>query len=123
MTPLPPRPRVRPAPPAPTAPQTSHQPSPSEVAEEAPGAAGASDDANWRIERLVAGRWYAIGGALIVTIGVALFFKLALDRGWLTFSPAARCLAGAAFGLVMLGAGEWLRRRRETIAGVFRSQL
>ncbi len=69
------------------------------------------EDEKWRIERLVAGRWYAIAGALIVTVGVALLFKLALDRGWLSFSPTARCLAGAAFGLAMLGIGEWLRRR------------
>ncbi|GJQ30757.1 MAG: hypothetical protein HBSAPP03_26410 [Phycisphaerae bacterium] len=63
------------------------------------------------LERLIGGRWYAVLGALAVVVAIALFVKLAYDEGWLHISPAARCISGALFGLLLLGAAEFLRKR------------
>lgn len=64
------------------------------------------------IERLIGQRWFAAIGALIVVVGVGLFFKLAYDLGWLgRMPPMWRCLSGAFFGAGLLGFGEWLRRK------------
>lgn len=62
-------------------------------------------------EAAIGGRWYALIGAVIVLIGIGLFFKYALEQHWLTFSPVARCLAGGMVGLVFLAGGEWARRK------------
>ncbi len=70
------------------------------------------------LERIIGGRWYAVVGAVIVVIGVGLFFRLALQRGWIVFPPSVRCAAGAAFGLALLGAGEWARRKISDWAAV-----
>lgn len=68
-------------------------------------------------ERWIGQRWFAAVGALIVVVGVVLFFKLAYDLGWIgNLSPEARCVAGALFGAALLAAGEWLRRRAGAIA-------
>lgn len=69
------------------------------------------EDGGLDLERLIGGRWYALIGAIIVVIGVALFFKWAYDQGWLRVPPLGRCLGGALFGFAMLAAGEWARRR------------
>jgi hypothetical protein len=64
------------------------------------------------IERLIGQRWFAAAGALIVVIGVGLFFKLAYDLGWLgRLPPELRCVSGALFGAALLGLGEWLHRK------------
>ncbi|MEX2220085.1 MAG: DUF2339 domain-containing protein, partial [Phycisphaerales bacterium] len=70
------------------------------------------------LESLIGGRWFMAAGALIVVVGVAMFLKLAHDKGWLTLPPAAKCLIGAAFGAALLGAGEVLRRRLGAKASV-----
>jgi len=70
------------------------------------------------LERMIGGRWYAVVGAVIVVIGVGLFFKVALQRGWIVFPPAIRCAGGAVFGLALLGAGEWARRKISDWAAV-----
>jgi uncharacterized membrane protein len=68
-------------------------------------------------ERSIGQRWFAAAGALIVVVGVVLFFKLAYDLGWIgNLSPAARCAAGGLFGAALLVAGEWLRRHAGAIA-------
>ncbi|MGP1347883.1 MAG: DUF2339 domain-containing protein [Phycisphaerales bacterium] len=59
----------------------------------------------------------ALLGVLILSIAAALFFKEAWDRGWIaTISPAIRCAAGAAFGILLLIIGEILRRRVNALA-------
>ncbi|CAG0970878.1 hypothetical protein PHYC_01241 [Phycisphaerales bacterium] len=63
------------------------------------------------MERLVGGRWYAVLGALAVIIGIGLFVKLAYDQGWLKVPPAYRCAGGAFFGIVLLIAAEFLRKK------------
>ena len=66
-------------------------------------------------EKLVGGRWYAVVGAIVIMIGVALFFRLAYTQGWIGMLPAGvKVLSGAFFGLALLAVGEWLRRKPES---------
>lgn len=74
------------------------------------------DDQGSSLERLIGGKLYAVVGGLIVVVGLAMFLKLAIDRGWFTLSPAMRCIGVACFGGVLLMGGEWLRKRTNTIA-------
>ncbi len=78
------------------------------------------DSVDWaRLESLIAGRWYALVGALVVTIGVALFVQFAVKQGWLAqISVSARCMLGAALGFVLIAAGEWARRKVNDWASV-----
>lgn len=69
------------------------------------------------LERAVGGRWYAVAGALVLIAGVGLAFKWAYDAGLLRVSPLVRCLMGAAFGVVLIVAGEWLHKRLSAWAG------
>lgn len=69
-------------------------------------------------EHLVGSRWLAWVGALIVVAGIGLFVKYAYDQGWIRIPPAGRCIAGAVFGIALLGAGEILRRKVNAIAAV-----
>lgn len=69
------------------------------------------------VERMIGGRWFAAGGAVVVVIGVGLFLKLAYDRGWLNLiPPIGKCISGAAFGAALLIAGEFIRRRLGSLA-------
>ncbi|MEE8386409.1 MAG: DUF2339 domain-containing protein, partial [Dehalococcoidia bacterium] len=49
-------------------------------------------------------------GVAVLLLGGAFFFKYAYDRGWI--DPVSRCMMGAAWGLVMIGLGEWALRRK-----------
>ena len=70
------------------------------------------------LERMIGERWAMIAGAIVVVIGVGLFFKLAYDQGWIRFlSPSLRCVMGAVFGALLLAGGEIARRRINAIAG------
>lgn len=72
-----------------------------------------------KLEALIAGKWYALVGALVVTVGVALFVQFAVKQGWLAQIPGSvRCLLGAALGFALIGAGEWARRRLNDWASV-----
>ena len=72
-----------------------------------------------KIESLVAGRWYALAGGLVVTIGVALFVQYAVKQGWLAQIPGwARCSMGGMLGVALLCAGEWARRKVNDWAAV-----
>ncbi len=64
------------------------------------------------LETLVGGKVFAVVGALVIVTGIALFLKLAYDLGWLQLiSPAGKCLAGVAFGAMLIIAGEFALRR------------
>jgi uncharacterized membrane protein len=70
-------------------------------------------------ERAIGMRWFAAVGAVVVVIGVGLFLKLAYEQGWLDLlPPVAKCLLGAAFGALLLAAGEVIRRRVGSLASV-----
>lgn len=68
------------------------------------------------LESVIGGRWFAVLGAVIILVGVGLFLKFAFDQGWI--GPAGQCLAVAGFGLVLLGAGEFVRRRVGRVASI-----
>lgn len=69
------------------------------------------------IESLVGGRFFAVLGALGTVIGLALFLKLAYDKGWLgQIRPEWRCLGVAAAGVALLITGEGVRKRLGTWA-------
>lgn len=52
-------------------------------------------------------------GALTLFIGIIFFFKYAVDNQWI--GAAGRVLMGVVAGLVLLGAGEWLRTKGQTV--------
>lgn len=70
------------------------------------------------IERSIGARWYAGAGALIVVVGIALFIKLAFDRGWFHVAPAVRCVLGAIFGGGLIVVADIVRRRLIPLAAV-----
>ncbi len=74
-------------------------------------AAGRGEEAAPRrdIETLIGGSWFTWIGVIAVTFGVAFFLKLAFESDWI--GPGFRVLMGAAAGLALLGAGEFLRGR------------
>lgn len=63
------------------------------------------------VERLIGAKFFAVAGALIVTVGVGYFLKLAYDRGWFAMPPTGKCVVAALFGVALLAAGEIVRRR------------
>jgi len=67
------------------------------------------------VEQAVASRWFVWVGGIAIAVGGVLFVKYAVDNDLL--SPALRCAIALIFGLVLVLAGEFLRRRtvaRET---------
>lgn len=73
----------------------------------------------FNLERLVGGRIFMFVGALVLVTGAALSLKLAWDQGWFALLPDQfKCLAVAAFGVVLLGAGEMARRRISPAASI-----
>lgn len=71
------------------------------------------------LERLIGGRWYALGGALVVIVGIALFVRFAWQQGWVKEIPGGvRCLIAALLGVGLLGVAEWARRRVNAWAAV-----
>lgn len=65
---------------------------------------------------MIGGRVFAAVGALVVVIGIALFLKYGIDRGWFAMAPVWKCLFGAGFGALLLGAGEVARRKVNAMA-------
>jgi uncharacterized membrane protein len=68
------------------------------------------------LEQAIGGRWYALIGAVIVLIGLGLFLKLAVDQGWLSFSPVARCVVVGLAGFGLIAGGEWAMRKASRFA-------
>jgi uncharacterized membrane protein len=99
-----PAPSVFAAPPAPSVFAAPPPPPPA-----APPAPGPADDFGWRsLEGRLGGTWLSRVGALVVTIGIALFLKYAFDSGWI--QPAGRVALGVAAGVALLVVGERLQR-------------
>lgn len=98
----------------PVAPTTSPPLPPPSVQPPSPAPAS-----NWNFESLIGTRGLPILGALAVVIGVAMFLVYAAQQGWLAGIPNwARLCGGIAFGMALVGAGEWLRRRINPWAAV-----
>lgn len=66
------------------------------------------------LELLLGARGFVWIGGLSIALAGAFFVKYSLDQGLL--SPALRIALGILFGLVLLVAGEWMRRRSPSIA-------
>ena len=60
-----------------------------------------------RWEWLLGGNWLARVGVVALTLGVAFFISLAIDRGWL--GETERVILGLLLGSAMIGAGERYR--------------
>ncbi|MFI5328895.1 MAG: DUF2339 domain-containing protein, partial [Candidatus Rokuibacteriota bacterium] len=63
------------------------------------------------LEQRIGARWATWVGIVAILVGVALFLKWAFDAAFL--GPAARVALGLVAGLVMLGGGLLLHRRRD----------
>ena len=98
---------------------TPEEPSPSQYdsAGASGGASGTASRSSFDLERLIAGKWFAVLGSLCVVVSAGLFLKLAADRGWLAgIPPAARCIGVAAVGLALVALGELIRRKVNSLA-------
>ncbi|MBL8758961.1 MAG: DUF2339 domain-containing protein [Phycisphaerae bacterium] len=82
-----------------------------EASAEAFSGAVEASSARGTVEAMIGGRWFAWLGALAVVVAIVLFLKLAWDAGYLRVPPAGRCLGAAGFGVLLMLAGEWARRR------------
>lgn len=78
---------------------------------QAGGQVSSGQRAGFRFEEMLAGKWYAVLGAIAVVIAVSLFVKLAYDQGWLRVAPMWRCIGAAMFGGGLVATAEWIRRR------------
>ncbi len=61
------------------------------------------------LEESLASRWLVWLGAATVALGSIFLVKYSIDQGWL--GPTVRVIFGNIFGLALIAAGEWLRRR------------
>jgi hypothetical protein len=60
-------------------------------------------------EQMLGTKWLNWVGVILVLLGAGAFLQYAASQGWI--NPALRVFAVAAGGVVLLGAGEWARRR------------
>ncbi|MFU8828673.1 MAG: DUF2339 domain-containing protein [Phycisphaerales bacterium] len=68
--------------------------------------------ASLALEQFLGAKAFAVAGSVIVIIAVVLFLKYAYDQGWIQMiSPTVRCLMGAGFGILLIAAGEGVRRK------------
>jgi len=66
---------------------------------------------------MLGARGLALLGVVVIVFGVGFFLKYAYDEGWIAhISPAARCGGSALFGLLLVAAGEVLRRKVNPLA-------
>jgi uncharacterized membrane protein len=115
-TPGPAEPPAGERPPASTA-KPSKLPSPFAPGPWTPGAAAASARSAFdarELEKRLGARLPIWLGAIALVLAAAFLVKLSFDRGWL--GPAVRVALGVAFGVVLLAAGEWLRRSSARVA-------
>lgn len=80
-----------------------------------PGPGRAPPPPRGDVEQALAGRWFVWIGGVAIAIGGLLFVKYAYDNGLL--SPVMQIALGIAAGLVLVLAGEWIRRRSPPAEG------
>lgn len=78
-------------------------PEPREIALGRAAAAGPRD-----VETLLGTRWAVWVGGVALALGGVFLVRYSIEAGW--FGPAARLTLAALFGLVLLAAGEFVRR-------------
>ena len=90
--------------PAPAEPAEPTQPEPPE-----PVAAPGPDSRPEVLEEALTSRWLVWGGSVALSIGGFFLVKFSIEQGWL--APEIRVSLGVALGVLLVLAGEWLRRR------------
>jgi uncharacterized membrane protein len=102
-----------PAPPSPGASPVELAPPLEAPAPDAPawGAPSPAPRRGLDLEQRIGARWATWVGIVAILVGVALFLKWAFDNAFL--GPAARVALGLLAGVVMLGGGLFLHRRRD----------
>ncbi|WP_426958580.1 DUF2339 domain-containing protein [Muricoccus radiodurans] len=80
-------------------------------AEEVPSPAPPPRPARARpgLEEALTQRWGVWLGAVAILLSGVFLVRYAAEQGWL--GPAARCVAAAVLGVVLVAGAEWLRRR------------
>jgi len=68
------------------------------------------------LESLIGFKGFMFVGSLILIVGVIMGMKFGIDQGWFKMPPAVRCIGAAMFGVLLLGAGEWARRKINALA-------
>ncbi len=83
-----------------------------------PAQAAAEPSAKAGFEEAIATRWTVWIGGVALGLGGLLLVGYSIQEGY--FGPAARIALGAMFAALLVGAGEWLRRREVSlgIAGI-----
>jgi uncharacterized membrane protein len=68
-------------------------------------------------------QWVVWAGGIALALGGFFLVRQAIEQGW--FGPGARVLLGAIVALVLIGAGEWTRRREITtgLAGLPKAHI
>ena len=61
------------------------------------------------LEEELTSRWLVWGGSVALSIGGYFLVKFSIEQGWL--GPAIRVSLGVVLGVLLVLAGEWLRRR------------
>ncbi len=75
---------------------------------------GNASKKNFDLESLVGGRWSILLGGITLAFGVVFLVRHSIEAGYL--GPGQRVLIGAFFSLLLLAAGEWLRRSDKDFA-------
>lgn len=73
-----------------------------------------TDEAAAAREQQIGGKWTIWTGGIALAAGAVFLVRFAVENDLL--GPFARILAGAALGLILLGLGEWTRRRPNTFS-------
>lgn len=110
--PVPPEPVTAPGPAEPTIPESASEAEPM-IGPEVVAAAAKTDDrptsGKGNLEERLSTNWLVwIGGIALAFAGIFLVRYIA-EQGWI--SPAVRCAIGVIFGLILILAGEVIRRR------------
>ncbi len=77
----------------------------------APAPARGAESPPVSIEQAIGTRWAVYVGGVALALGGLLLVRYAIEQGW--FGPAARVLMGLALSALLIGAGEYLRRREK----------
>jgi uncharacterized membrane protein len=94
--------------PAESLPADAAMPAP-EPAAAVPSAAQARAARGHRLEERFGTRWVVWVGGLALALGAVFMVQYSIEQGWL--GPPARIFLGGLLAAVLIGAGEWTRRR------------